>query len=77
MHTLKWKAVFMWLWLWSDNNQLCIPGHMQEMCLNFLSLLVLSTLFQQKVFDQVTECEIRKKSFGQALFLLLIHRYRT
>lgn len=51
MHTLKWKVVFMWLWLWSDSNQLCIPGHTQEMCLNFLSLPVHSSLFQQKVFD--------------------------
>lgn len=77
MHTPKWKVVFMWLWLWSDSNQLCIPGHTQEMCLNFLSLPVHSTLFQQKVFDQVTECKIRKESFGQTLFLLLAHRYRT
>lgn len=51
MHTLKWKVVFMWLWLWSDSNQLCIPGHTQEMCLNFLTLPIHSTLFQQKVFD--------------------------
>jgi len=57
MHTLKWKVVFMWLWLWSDSNQPCIPGHTQEMCLNFLSVLVYSTLFQQKVFDWVTECK--------------------
>lgn len=77
MHTLKGKVVFMWLWLWSDSNQLCIPGRAQEMCLNFLSLPVHSTLFQQKVFDWVTEGKIRKGSFGRALFLLLIHRDRT
>lgn len=77
MHTLKWKVVFMWLWLWSDSNQLHIPGHTQEMCLNFLSLPVHSTLFQQKVFDWITKCKIRKDSFDQELFLLLIHRDGT